>query len=178
MFHKILVAIDGSEVSQRALTEAITLASATNAKIMLLHVLSPFDEAYPSPVFPGFDGIYPGIHTEAMKVYMHQWQSYEKQGLELLRSQASVASEAGVTVEFSQNVGNPGRTICEVAHTWDADVIVMGRRGLTGLSEFFMGSVSNYVLHHAPCSVLTVQLPQAEKVQSKTAREMSTPTPV
>ncbi|CCQ49032.1 hypothetical protein CWATWH8502_2292 [Crocosphaera watsonii WH 8502] len=37
------------------------------------------------------------------------------------------------------------------------DVIVMGHRGISGLQEFFLGSVSNYVLHHAPCSVLIVQ---------------------
>jgi len=38
-------------------------------------------------------------------------------------------------------------------------VIMIGRHGRTGLAEFFLGSVSNYVMHHAPCSVLTIQGP-------------------
>ena len=47
--------------------------------------------------------------------------------------------------------------ICNAAISWQADLIIMGRRGRTGLSELFLGSVSNYVLHHAPCAVLVVQ---------------------
>ncbi|MBE9205221.1 universal stress protein [Nostoc sp. LEGE 06077] len=63
----------------------------------------------------------------------------------------------GVAAEFTQELGDPSRMICEVARTWKADVIVISRRGLSGISELFLGSVSNYVLHYAPCSVLTVQ---------------------
>jgi nucleotide-binding universal stress UspA family protein len=44
-----------------------------------------------------------------------------------------------------------------VARTWNADLIVIGRRGLRGLAEMFLGSVSNHVIHHAHCSVLVVQ---------------------
>jgi glycosyltransferase involved in cell wall biosynthesis len=40
---------------------------------------------------------------------------------------------------------------------WDADLVVMGRRGLSGIKEMFLGSVSNYIIHHVPCSVLIVQ---------------------
>ncbi|MGF1673753.1 MAG: universal stress protein, partial [Rivularia sp. (in: cyanobacteria)] len=53
----------------------------------------------------------------------------------------------------------PGYMICNVARSREVDLIVVGRHGRTGLSEFFLGSVSNYVLHHAPCSVLTIQKP-------------------
>ena len=43
-----------------------------------------------------------------------------------------------------------------MANSWQADMIIVGNRGRSGLSEFFLGSVSNYVMHHAPCSVLVV----------------------
>ena len=67
------------------------------------------------------------------------------------------ATQLGVKAEFSQNIGEPSRIICDIAQNWEADVIVIGRRGRRGLSELLMGSVSNYVLHHASCSVFTVQ---------------------
>ena len=62
-----------------------------------------------------------------------------------------------VPAEFTQNAGDPGPVICSVAQTWGADLILMGRRGLSGLGELVLGSASNYVLHHAACSVLVMQ---------------------
>lgn len=157
MFQKILIALDRSDSSQQVFAEAIALAKATQASVMLLHVLSPFDGEYPGSVYPAIDGIYPGLHRETVQIYANQWQEFEQEALESLRSLSQTAIAAGVAAEFSQNFGDPGRTICEIAHTWGADLIIVGRQGRSGLSEFFVGSVSNYVLHHAPCSVLTVQ---------------------
>ena len=62
--------------------------------------------------------------------------------------------------------GNPGRSICELASTWEADLILVGSRGLKGLKEMFLGSVSNYVTHHAPCSVLIVRTEIANESNS------------
>ncbi|WP_390691905.1 universal stress protein [Aetokthonos hydrillicola] len=75
------------------------------------------------------------------------------------------ADEAGVTVEIEQCSGTPGKTICDVARTWNADLIIVGRRGYSGMREIFLGSVSNYVLHHAPCSVLSIQGSMPEKLE-------------
>lgn len=157
MFNKILVAIDNSAISRHVFAEALSLAKAYNAQLMLLHVLSGEQEGGSSlPIFPTM-GYYPGISDRTLELYRQQWQTLEKQGLELLRSFTAQANTAGVITEFSQTAGSPGRTICEAASGWNANLIVIGRRGLSGLSELFLGSVSNYVLHHAPCSVLTVQ---------------------
>lgn len=157
MFKNILVALDHSPISVNVYDEAIALAKANHAGLMLMHVLSPVDEGYPLPIYPGPDSIYPTLHEEALKAYDHQWQEFQHQGLEELRTLAKQAIAAGVAAEFTQNVGDPGRVICEIARNWNADLIVMGRRGRSGLSELILGSVSNYVLHHASCSVLTIQ---------------------
>ena len=61
------------------------------------------------------------------------------------------------STEWLQSLGYPGRNICEEAQTWSADLILVGSRGLTGVQEMFLGSISNYVTHHAPCSVLIVR---------------------
>lgn len=157
MFKKILVALAPTTVEDQVLGEAIAIAKLTNATLMLLHVLSPADEGYPTPIYPGPDSVYPGLHEEAIHTYALQWEAYERKGMENLKALTEQVSKSGLAVEFTQNVGDPGRAICELAKNWGADLIMIGRRGHTGLREFFMGSVSNYVLHHAPCSVLTVQ---------------------
>jgi nucleotide-binding universal stress UspA family protein len=156
MFHKILVAIDSSESSHIVFNEALALVKATGSRIMLLHVLSSEEEGSPDMSMVGVE-YYPTIANDIAEMHRKQWAAYDERGLEMLRSYAKQAAAADVTVEFTQNLGNPGRTICGVAHTWDADLIIMGRRGHSGLSQLLLGSVSNYVLHHAPCSVLTVQ---------------------
>jgi nucleotide-binding universal stress UspA family protein len=157
MVNKILVAVDKSEMSKQVFGEAVALAKAINASIMLLHVLSPLDEGYPTPVYPGVDNLYSSMHEEAIRAYTNEWKTFEQEGWELLRSLNSEALAAGVVTEYTQMIGDSGHTICDLARSWNADLIIMGRRGRSGLSELFLGSVSNYVLHHAPCSVLAVQ---------------------
>ncbi|HIK16950.1 MAG TPA: universal stress protein [Leptolyngbyaceae cyanobacterium M33_DOE_097] len=157
MFSKILVALDSSGVSRNVFAESVSLAKQNNARLMLVHVLSPVDDGYPSPIYPGADSLYTSLHTEAVKAYARQWEIFEREGLELLKSLANQAIAAGVETEFTQNVGDPGEVVCRIAESWNADLIVVGRRGRTGLAELFLGSVSNYVLHHARCSVLTIQ---------------------
>lgn len=156
MFHKILVALDRSKDGEKILDTGIALAKAMGSGLMLLHVLSSEDEGYPvMPSLPTLE-YYP-VDSALFESYQKLWQTYQKEGLELLKTYTEKATAAGVQTEFSQNSGNTGRTICEMAQTWGADLIVIGRRGHSGLNELILGSVSNYVLHHAHCSVLTVQ---------------------
>lgn len=157
MVRKILVALDKSAMNAAVFEHALSLATAIDASLMLLHVLSPLEDGYPIPVYPGPDSLFSRLHDEALRAYSEQWQQFEQDGLNLLRSFNAEAMSAGLHSEFSQMVGDAGRSICSLARTWDADLIVLGRRGRSGISELLLGSVSNYVLHHAPCSVLTVQ---------------------
>jgi nucleotide-binding universal stress UspA family protein len=157
MYQKILVAIDNSEMAQYVFDQGVFLAKAANAEMMLLHVLSPLEDPYISPVFTQPDTIYPTVQTTPMDSYMQDWERLKQQRLDWLKSLSDKAISAGVKTGFTQNLGDAGRIICEVARNWPADLILVGRRGRTGLSEFLLGSVSNYVLHHAPCSSLIVQ---------------------
>ncbi|WP_445634060.1 Universal stress protein [Nostoc sp. DSM 114161] len=158
MFKKILVALDRSEVGHRVFDQALSLAQLTQASLMLLHVLSPEEEGSPYvPMVSNFD-YYPGLNSQNFELYQKQWETFKTQGIQMLQSFCAQANTAGITTEFTQNLGNPGRLICDLARSYDADLVVMGRRGRSGLTEFFLGSVSNYVLHHAPCSVHIVHL--------------------
>jgi nucleotide-binding universal stress UspA family protein len=158
MFKKILVAISPTGSNHHILAEAIALAKLSNGKLMLLHVLSPGDENYPVPIYPSAGSVYEGaLREEAIKTYAQQWEAYERNNLEFITNLTAEAANAGVTAEFTQSPGDAGDTICKLAETWNADLIIVGRRGHVGLKELFLGSVSNYVLHHAPCSILTIQ---------------------
>ncbi len=179
MFNKILVAIDRSPANQEVFNEALSLAKATKAHLILLHVLSGEEEGSPiMSLYPSVGDHYmhlnPQIGRTANELYHKQWRAFEAEGLDLLRSFAKKAIAAGVETEFSQITGHPSSTICDFAQSCHADTILIGRRGHSGWKEIFLGSVSNYVVHHAPCSVLLVQTPSQQEHNSLSATLEST----
>jgi nucleotide-binding universal stress UspA family protein len=157
MFEKILIAIGNSAESQIILDSGLNLAEKLGAKVLLLHVMNPLTSTSFSPLV---GGMFPIVNDVAIAQYTKEWKECERQGLEQLQAYAAQAKERGMDVEISQNLGDSGRMICEVAKSWSADTIVMGRNQKSMLSDIWMGSTSNYVLHHAPCSTFVVQLPR------------------
>lgn len=157
MYQKILVAIDDSIAAQQIFDQALALAKPLQAQLMLLHVLSMEEEGYPD--FPAIPSLhyYPGLSDLPLDTYRHQWESYEQRGLERLNILAEQARKAGVEADITQRSGAAGHLICELGESWGADLIYMGSRGRAGLSELLLGSVSNFVMHHAPCSVLVMR---------------------
>lgn len=156
MLQNILVALDRAETYQHVLDEALSLAKATHASLMFLHVLNSFDTGYPYPMYPSA-AAYPDLYEEAIQSYTEQLQRLEQESIAFLRSLTQQAAALNIAAEYSQSLGDPGKIICETAENWKADAILMGRRGRSGLREMLLGSVSSYVLHHAPCSVMIVQ---------------------
>lgn len=157
MYQKILVAIDNSTLTEQVFAQALALAKPLQARLMLLHVLSMEEEGYPE--FPAIPSLhyYPGLSDLPLEAYRRQWESYEKRGLSRLQAFAEQAREAGVQADVNQISGAAGHLICEIGQSWDADLICMGSRERAGLSELLLGSVSNFVMHHAPCSVLVMR---------------------
>ena len=94
-----------------------------------------------------------GAYIQAQQERLQQELQESKDWLQTYVEQATAI---GITTEAKCQVGHPGSLIRDLAKNWNADLIVMGRRGLNSLQEVFLGSVSNYILHHAPCSVLVV----------------------
>ena len=164
MFKKILVAIGDSSESQVVLSSGLTLAEKFGAQVLLLHIINPSTPTGFSPLVGGMFPLAEPLGTRivndvVLEQYAKEWKEYEQTGIDRLQAYAEQAKERGFQVEFSQNFGNSGRMICEVAKSWSADTIVMGRNQKSMLSEVFLGSTSNYVLHHAACSVMVIQLP-------------------
>lgn len=158
MFQKIVVALDNSDLAHTVLEEAIALAKVTYAQLKLVHVVSLEDSSGSQPiVYVG--GFYSLVTEQQFDQYREAWAEFKKQSLDKLEAATETAKAAGVDAESCQLDGSPGRSICEFAQRWGADLIFMGRHGRTGIGELFLGSVSNYVLHHAHCAVLTLNTP-------------------
>jgi len=158
MYNKILVAMDSSDISQQVLKSAISLGKQNNSTLMLLHVLTDEEMGLTEIATQHISALeYHSAMVEQVEAYLKEKELFRKKYLSLLESWVQEAADAGVPAEYTLNYGGPGRTICDLAKSWGADLIMMGRRGLSGFSEFLMGSISNYVVHHSPCSVFIVQ---------------------
>lgn len=157
-YSKILVAIDQSPLGQAVFAQALDLAKIQKSSLMLLHCLMP--EVLLGPMLmPGEFGLSPHLISQTYKVQQEQLDLQVRAAQDMLESYKKTATQQGVATEFSYRCVDAGRGICELASSWNADLVIVGRRGIKGLTEVLLGSVSNYVLHHVSCSVLVVQTP-------------------
>ncbi len=160
MYQRILVALDDSQLSQQAFQQSLYLAQIFDAELQLLNVISPLEAEYQNTVSLAGRGYYSNTIDETVE---EKWQLSVANQLDYLQSLAEQATQAGVSAEFVQEIGQPDRQICKSARDWEADLIVIGSHGRKGLSELFLGSVSNYVSHQVPCAVMVVR----EQIKSK-----------
>lgn len=158
MFKRIVVAVDcESAMASPVLAEALTLALAHQARLHLVHVLSPLRLGYPDPAYMTLDGAFSAVNLQSYEIYRSTWESLTQQTQEQLNTWVEMSRDQGIEATATQLVGEPGKALCLLAKDWSADLMVVGRRGIQGLGEIILGSVSSYVLHHAPCAVLVVQ---------------------
>lgn len=173
-FQKILVAIDSSPLSQAVFEQALDLAKTNQAQLLLLHCLTA-DLVAASPSFAGELGLSPHLTSRTADQSQYMRFDQQMQQIQLLLNQyQQTATQQGVRVEWDCRTIEPGQGLCQTAQRWNADLIVLGRRGRRGLSEVLLGSVSNYVMHHAPCAVLVIQPTQTVSVASATALTQET----
>jgi nucleotide-binding universal stress UspA family protein len=153
MYEKILVAIDNSPASEAVFNSALGIAKAYQSEMMLLHVLAP--DAEDSPI--SFAPMSMSYNPETMDEYQQQWQEFEGKCIEMLKSYQKIATRDGVNTIIKQVNGHPAKTICNFAKEWNANLVVIGRRGHSMVNEIVMGSVSSYVLHRVHTCVFIVQ---------------------
>ena len=143
MFEKIVVAIDGSEASAHALNTACDLAGKYNSEVYLVH--SPQVETTGIAVGSGAVEIAPTSEEIA------------KAGKKVIDQALTQTGELGCTpANCIVANGDPAREILKAVDAVDADLVVMGRRGLGRVKSLLMGSVSQEVSHNAQCTCMTV----------------------
>lgn len=139
MKYTILLPVDGSEGSMKAIEMAKRLAKHEDARIILLHAVDirPRTSEYYA---------YDNVVVEAMK---KSAQLVIKDATEMLK---------GFDVTPVKTIGRAGDEIVSYATNEHVDLIVMATRGLGAVERFFVGSVTTYVLHHSPVPVLSVPM--------------------
>lgn len=156
-YQKILAAIDLCAGESPIFTKALTLAQQNQAQLVLLHC-SPLPPVYSSNYINFLNS--PADWTMDLSLAeesQRQDAELARQHLKELRQQAlDVNVDAIPLLRFI----DPNRGICDAVKDLGVDLVVLGRRGLQGISELLMGSVSSYVVHHVSCDVLIVQTGQ------------------
>ena len=133
----ILIATDFSPDSERALTAALGLAQTFAARLTLVYAVDVREE---------FSEVNATAYLRAMESVVHRE----------LEARRSRAQEAGIAAEALVVHGAPAQRIVQTADSQQADLIVMGTRGRTGVQRMLIGSVAERVLRAATCPVLVV----------------------
>jgi nucleotide-binding universal stress UspA family protein len=157
---RILVPVDFSPHSERALRYAARLAGWLGASVELVHVVdNPFASgAWTSEIYvPSLPQMLESLVADANK----RLEALEK-----------VVADQGVKVDTTVLEGQPALAIIDHASDGRFDLIVMGTHGRTGFSHAFMGSVAERVVRRAPCPVLTVRA-TAEAERPSAARAVA-----
>jgi nucleotide-binding universal stress UspA family protein len=145
---KILLAIDDSKFSQAATEALVSQAKPKETEVKVLHVIEPI------PLYPeGQAWGYGEITTPAS-------QEERKDAEELVARYGQRLRDAGFSVTTAIEQGSPKLVIIDFAREWKADLVILGSHGRKGVDRFLMGSVSEAVARHAPCSVQIVRLPR------------------
>lgn len=155
-FKKIVVAMDRSFQAPFVFEQALDQAKTEGSSMILVHTVRL--EALQTNSFLGIGtlgdvDVYGDFHRMQEKRLHQELESSN----EWLEGYCQQAENRGIPTRIDCKPGEAGLSICSVAENWGADLIVIGRRGYKGLKSVALGSVSSYVVNHAPCSVLVVQ---------------------
>ena len=145
MFRSIVVGTDGSETANEAVRQATELAQAVGASVQLVSAFEPVGNQR--------------LREERQQVPEDMsWMVNEREDVNAtLRDAEEQLKEQGVAVETFARQGDPADAILDVAEEQNADLIVVGNKGMSGAKRFLLGSVPNKVSHHAPCSVMIIR---------------------
>ncbi|HYD49496.1 MAG TPA: universal stress protein [Terriglobales bacterium] len=159
----ILVPVDFSEPTQRALDYALELARPFKAELIALHVLEPI--AYASPA-----DLYAGVAAQLGDLITEQRRSAREQMAKLQATFAKRRTELKTVIRE----GTAHQEIVAVAAKLKVDLILLTTHGRTGLSHLLMGSVAERVVRTAPCPVLSLRGPLLTQTQRPRTKKKAT----
>ena len=147
---ELLVAVDGSEESDRALAYATNIANATDGSITLIHAVEPdiYDTGGGEPVSES---------DRRDRLIIDSFDAAEVEGQEILDEAIEFAAERGQTVSGELRYGQPARIITDYAEEGAFETLYVGHRGRSERTIEFLGSVARDVVEHATVPVTVVR---------------------
>jgi nucleotide-binding universal stress UspA family protein len=141
LFTNILVPVDGSDNSYRALDAALILSEKLGSNITVIHVMEQF----------------PITHIGSEKLLSEVLEAYKKENQDILSKCTEIAIQKGLTIKTLLLEGNPASVILDYSKKEKFDLLIMGSRGLGKFKELILGSVSGKIVHHSPCAVMLIR---------------------
>ena len=141
MFTNVLVPVDGSDNSYRALDAALLLSEKLGSNITVIHVMEEF----------------PITHIGSEKLLSEVLEAYKKENQDILSKCSEIATQKGLTIKTVLIQGNPASVILDYSKKEKFDLLIMGSRGLGKFKELILGSVSGKIVHHSPCAVMLIR---------------------
>jgi len=141
VFTNILVAMDGSEASQRALSQAVDLAKLCNAKLHTIYVVET--------------GLFSSLPMEGTVEIMYS--VLEKEGDEVMERAKEYATGKSITVITHMKQGHAGSEILALAEEEKSDLIIVGSHGKSNTDRLLIGSVSTFVVTHSTVTTMVVR---------------------
>ncbi|MFZ0317212.1 MAG: universal stress protein [Nitrososphaeraceae archaeon] len=141
MFTKILVPVDGSDNSYKALEAALVLSEKLGSNISVVNVMEQV----------------PITHIESEKLLSELLEAYKKENQEILSKCSDIARQKGTTIKTVLLQGNPAPVILDYSKKENFDLVIMGSRGMGKFKELILGSVSSKIVHHSPCAIMIIK---------------------
>ncbi len=149
---RVLVAVDGSPCSARAIEQVVRRAWWPGSEFQVTAVVHTRIPMVPEPTLTGY-----ALHESALEEQRSKVTDAAREAAQRLGE----IPEATVTTAILD--GDPGKVLVEEAQRWEADLVIVGSHGHGVLARALLGSVSQHVALHAPCSVEIARCPQADE---------------
>ncbi len=141
VFTNILVAIDGSEASERAMVRAVDEAKVWNAKLHAIYTVET--------------GLFSSLPSDNTVEIMYR--VLQTEGESVLAKAKKTAAEKGITLTTHMKQGHAGSEVVTLAIQEKSDLIIVGSHGKSKADQLLIGSVSAYIVSHSPVSTLVVR---------------------
>lgn len=147
-YQRILIAVDGSESSENALTKAIEIAERNNSELIIAHVFDVNSYALgmiDTAGITAIDAIGIDMDKEIMENLLKEYK--QRATKHNLKNVETIMVQGAPKIELTQGIPND----------YHVDLIVVGQTGMNAVERWMMGSVSEHIIRHAPCDVLVVR---------------------
>ncbi|MEO5606521.1 MAG: universal stress protein [Polaromonas sp.] len=146
MYKRILVPVDGSQTATKALQSALQMAKESGGQLRIIHLIDANAYMSSSDGFVSYPGDLPGSMRDG--------------GHKMLEEAADLAKVIGVPAEthlFDSFDGRLADVVCDDAKAWNADLVVVGTHGRSGIGRVLLGSGAEQILRLAPVPVLVIR---------------------